>query len=134
MNLSDLVMDAEYSKLDIMEMFKFSDFGGINYSKETNALIIIFDHNKLYDDSWEGDVLHYTGTGRFGNQELVGTPNQILYESDTNGVNLHLFESFKEGLYTYQGEIELAGDPYKNMQPDANGVNREVWMFPLTKK
>ncbi|WP_298523430.1 hypothetical protein [uncultured Methanobrevibacter sp.] len=134
MDLNDLVIGKGYNKSEIMDAFKFSDFHGISYSKETNTLILIFNHNLMYDDSWEGDVLYFTGTGRFGHQQLNGTNNRILYESDTNGVNIHLFEVFEEGVYTYQGEVELAGDPYKDIQPDANGIKREVWMFPLTKK
>lgn len=134
MNINELVIGSEYSDSEIMETFKFSDIAGMRFSKENNILVIVFDHNKIYDDFWEDDILYYTGTGRFGHQNLEISENKILYESETNDVKIHLFEVFEERVYTYQGEFKLAGDPYKDIQPDANGFNREVWMFPLTKK
>ena len=33
--------------------------------------------------------------------------------------------------YTYRGIVELVDDPYREKQPDENGNDRNVWMFPL---
>jgi 5-methylcytosine-specific restriction enzyme A len=44
---------------------------------------------------------------------------------------VHLFEVFDRGQYIYAGEVELAGQPYAEEQPDVEGDPRQVWMFPL---
>lgn len=77
----------------IVESFKVGNMGGMRRSKKTNTLVIICDHTKgLYDDKWYGDVLHYTGMGKVGDQTLAGNQNGTLYNSSTNGVAVHLFE------------------------------------------
>ena len=112
--------------------FTCGNMGGIRRSKAKNALVIISDHTKaLYDDKWHGDVLHYTGMGLLGDQVLNGNQNKTLFESKTNGVDLHLFEVFESTKYIYQGPVELSGDPYQENQLDQDGNDRSVWMFPL---
>jgi len=102
-------------------------------SKRTNTLVIISDHTKpFYDDRWDGDVLHYTGMGLTGNQNLMWRQNKTLYESNSNGVDVYLFEVFEKGKYIYQGQVKLVGRPYQENQYDFRGVSRLVWIFPLT--
>jgi 5-methylcytosine-specific restriction protein A len=72
--------------------------------------------------------------GKNRDQVLDGNQNRTLYDSRTNGVELHLFEVFHEGKYEYQGQVELAGEPYQDTQRDEQGVLRKVWMFPLKRK
>lgn len=36
-----------------------------------------------------------------------------------------------EGRYTYCGRIELVDKPYTETQPGEDGINRQVWMFPI---
>src|SRR5262249_19075187 len=38
------------------------------------------------------------------------------------------------GRYIYAGEVELAGAPYQEEQPDDEGQLRPVWMFPVRLK
>lgn len=117
---------------ELMREFKCGIMGGMRRSRITNALVLICDHTKaLYDDKWIGDVLHYTGMGRTGDQSLDFMQNKTLAESRYNGVELHLFEVFVPGQYVYQGRVELAGEPYQETQIDENGNLRKVWMFPL---
>lgn len=57
--------------------------------------------------------------------------NKTLAESDTNGVEVHLFEVFHATQYTYQGIMKLARQPYQEQQQGEDGKIRKVWMFPL---
>lgn len=117
---------------DIVSAFKCGNMGGMRRSKATNSLIIISDHTKgLYDDKWFGDVLHYTGMGKSGDQSLAFQQNKTLAESRTNGVDLYLFEVLKSQEYIYMGQVELAGEPYQEVQKGEDGLSRKVWMFPL---
>ena len=133
MKIPGLVIGRSYSNKELMNMFKCSNAGGMRRSKRTNTLVLIYNHEEIYDDAWKGDVLHYTGMGLHGDQKLDGNQNRTLYESNSNGVDLHLFEVFQRGKYEYQGPVKLAGKPYQETQRDANGVLRKVWMFPLKK-
>ena len=72
--------------------------------------------------------------GLEGDQGINLSQNKTLSQSKTNGVNLHLFEKFKEREYTYRGRVELSGKPYEERQPDLKGNIRRVWMFPLRVK
>lgn len=112
--------------------FKCGNMGGMRRSHATNTLVIISDHTKaLYDDKWYGNNLHYTGMGKSGNQTL-NSQNRTLAESDTNGVDVHLFEVLKPTQYIYHGIVKLCGEPYQETQNDDTGIPRKVWMFPLT--
>ncbi|MDQ7864887.1 hypothetical protein RCO48_38610 [Peribacillus frigoritolerans] len=55
---------------EIADIFKCSNQGGMRRAHATNTLVIISDHTKLYDDHWEGDIFHYTGMGKKGDQKL----------------------------------------------------------------
>ena len=69
--------------------------------------------------------------GKVGDQVLDGNQNSTLYFSDTNGVEVHLFEVLKKKEYTYRGIVRLVDEPYRGRQPDINGNMRDVWMFPV---
>lgn len=97
--------------------------GGMRRSKATNTLIIISDHTKgLYEDKWIGDILHYTGMGKKGDQSLLFMQNKTLAQSDENGVEVHLFEVFKPTEYIYRGIVSLADKPYQETQKDDEGT------------
>ena len=93
MKISDLIIGKIYNHKTICDVFQCSNMGGMRRSKATNTLMLICDHTKgLYDDMWHGDVLHYTGMGKVGDQVLAGNQNKTLYESGRNGIHVHLFE------------------------------------------
>ncbi|WP_432361468.1 HNH endonuclease [Sporosarcina sp. UB5] len=120
---------------DIRHIFKCGNMGGMRRSKTTNTLIIVTDHTKgLYDDRWEGDILHYTGMGKNGDQNINFAQNRTLNESNTNGVDVFLFEVVKEREYTYLGPIVLSDTPYQEEQPGEDGQIRKVWIFPVKLK
>lgn len=117
----------------LVEIFQCSTQGGMRRSKATNTLVLVSNHVKsLYLDRWDDSGLfHYTGMGMNGDQSLDFMQNATLANSDTNGVELHLFEVFKPQQYTYRGQVQLAGSPYTETQPGEDGEQRAVWMFPL---
>lgn len=119
----------------LTEWFRCSPQGGMRRSKETNTLVIVSNHvRSVYDDRWSSDVLHYTGMGQEGDQSLSFAQNKTLHESASNGVAVHLFEVFTPRLYTYIGEVKLAGSAYSENQLDARGNSRLVWIFPVRLK
>lgn len=127
--IGDVVSNAA-----LTEAFKVGNMGGMRRSKTTGTLVLISDNTKgLYNDKWQEGVLQYTGMGKKGDQKLEGNQNKTLAESDTNGVEVHLFEVDDPGEYTYSGVVKLAGKPYQEIQPDEDGDSRKVWMFPLQK-
>lgn len=74
-------------------------------SNTTNTLVIVTDYTRgVYHDKWIGGVLHYTGMGLLGDQDINYMQNRTLNESATNGVDVHLFEVMEPGEYTYVEE------------------------------
>jgi 5-methylcytosine-specific restriction protein A len=101
-------------------------------STATNTLVLVSNHTKsLYDDVWIGDTFHYTGMGTIGDQSLNFMQNKTLHKSRSNGVDVFLFEVFIPKEYTFIGQVDLVGEPYKAKQPDDQGDVRDVWMFPM---
>ena len=117
---------------DIVEVFQCGNMGGMRRSHSTNTLVIVSDYTKgLYQDKWIGGTLHYTGMGKNGDQDINWAQNATLAECGFNGVDVHLFEVIDPGEYIYCGRIELVGAPYTEIQPDDDGKDRRVWMFPI---
>lgn len=117
---------------DLRRVFLVSPQGGMRRSLETNSLVIVSNHvESIYDDRWIGDEFHYTGMGQRGDQSIEVAQNRTLAESDTNGVEVHLFEVDQPLKYVYQGRVQLAGEPYLESQPDVDGIDRKVVVFPL---
>ncbi len=117
---------------ELRSEFKCGNMGGMRPSKATNCLVLISDHTKgLYEDKWFGDVLHYTGMGKHGDQVLKGNANKTLAESRNNGISVHLFEVLIKKQYIYLGEVILCSDPYIEVQKDVDGILRKVWMFQV---
>ena len=117
---------------DLVEIFKCGNMGGMRHSRTTNTLVIVSDYTKgLYHDKWIGGVLHYTGMGKSGDQDIHWAQNATLAECGKNGVGVHLFEVMDAGEYIYCGRIELVSKPYTEIQPGEDGNDRRVWMFPI---
>ncbi len=106
--------------------------GGMRRSLTTNSLVLVSDPTKsIYEDRWIDDVFHYTGMGLRGDQRIDANQNKTVAESPESDVSLFLFEVFDRGNYIYQGQVELASEPYKETQPDIDHNLRYVWVFPL---
>ena len=103
-------------------------------SRKANSLVLTSNHNtdNPYDDTW-GDqgIMHYTGMGKTGDQSIDYMQNKALAESQTNGVDIHLFESYQTNDYIYRGRVALAGEPYYEQQRGDDGQPRQVVKFML---
>ncbi|WP_297218301.1 hypothetical protein [uncultured Desulfovibrio sp.] len=133
MEINELHIGTKISGDTLADIFKCSKQGGMRRSLTTNTLVLISSRIKsLYKDEWQGDILHYTGMGQKGNQD-ISRQNKTLAESNSNGVTIHLFEMFTQGVYTYAGIMKLAGEPYRSIQKDVSGADRQVYIFPLKR-
>jgi 5-methylcytosine-specific restriction protein A len=131
-SFSQFMIGQTVTNSDIMAAFKCGNMGGMRRSRETNTLVLISDHTKgLYEDKWFNDILHYTGMGKSGDQDLFFMQNRTLAESGSNGVEVHLFEVLVSAQYIYLGVVSLADEPYQEIQVGDDGAPRQVWMFPL---
>lgn len=120
------------SNSDIVSTFKCGTMGGMRRSKVTNTLVLISDYTKgIYHDKWIGGVLHYTGMGKNGDQDINWAQNATLATYGQNDVDFHLFEVMDAGDYIYCGRIELVDKPYEDIQPGEDGIDRKVWIFPV---
>ena len=117
----------------LQEVFQCGGQGGMRRSHATNTLVLTTGVAKAspYKDRWMNDVLHYTGMGQSGSQRLEYSQNRTLSESRDNGVAVFLFEVTGPNQYVYQGQVELAGEPYPDIQDGADSLPRQVWVFPL---
>lgn len=132
--MTDLSIGDVLSNEQLSSQFKCSNQGGMRRSLKSHALVLISDHTKsTYEDRWDGPVMHYTGMGLTGDQQLDFGQNKTLFNSKALGVNVHLFEVFKPREYCYQGQVQLASDIYREIQPDKDGHDREVIIFPLVR-
>ncbi|MCD8335475.1 MAG: HNH endonuclease [Clostridiales bacterium] len=117
---------------DLVAIFKCGNMGGMRRSKSTGTLVLVSDYTKgLYHDKWIGGVLHYTGMGKTGDQDIRWAQNATLAACGENGVDVHLFEVIDVGEYVYCGRIALVDEPYVAIQPGEDGNDRKVWMFPI---
>jgi len=121
-----------YHHSKISKAFGGQTEGGMRRSKATNTLHLIINHtNSPYEDDWDGNVLHYSGMGQRGNQNINGTQNKTLNESNSNGVDVYLSEVFKSTYYYFRGRVKLIAEPYQKEQLDIEEKKRLVWIFPL---
>jgi 5-methylcytosine-specific restriction protein A len=131
MKIDDLIAGSKYTNDDICKAFLCSPRGGMRRSKRTNTLVLISNQKSIYDGRWLENKLYYIGMGSQGSQTLKGNQNITLYESNTNGIEVHLFEMFTNKVNTYMGRVQLADKPFQEKQDDADGQLRQVWVFPL---
>ena len=67
----NLQIGQDISNSDLVSIFKCGNMGGMRRSHTTNTLVIVSDYTKgLYHDKWIGGVLHYTGMGKNGDQDI----------------------------------------------------------------
>lgn len=76
-------------------------------------------------------ILHYTGMGQIGDQDLNFAQNKTLAESKINHVDVYLFTNDGPNRYQYEGLVNLYADPYVSQQTDKKGNMRNVYIFPL---
>jgi 5-methylcytosine-specific restriction enzyme A len=131
-----LIQGSTLNNQELCSLFRCSTQGGMRRSKDTNTLVLIAkqypDSDVPYFDTWEGSIFHYTGMGMQGDQSLDASQNKMLAKSPKiNDLGIFLFEVFSPQVYTYQGQVMLASEPYQKAQEDINREQRKVWIFPL---
>ncbi len=133
--MNNLKIGNNYSNNEICDIFLCSPQGGMRRSQKTNTLVLVANHVKsIFDDRWDGGTMYYTGMGLVGEQSLDFMQNKTLAQSNENGVNVHFFEVFTDKVYTYQGQVVLAGSPFQEKQNDDESNSRNVWIFPLKRE
>lgn len=133
-----LNLEFFYTSKSLNEEFGANLQGGMKKIATAHALFLLLDHGSgnLYSDYWDvDDVLHYTGAGLEGNQELK-RQNLDLAKSNQWNIALYLFESYqsdatKNPLYRYRGRMKLVGEHYIERAYDNNGMLRDIIVFPL---
>ena len=130
-----LTSGDELNNTELSNLFKCSIRGGVRKSKDTETVVLVADHTiSVYKDEWVGDIFYYPGVGLRGDQDLEYWQNKMLAESLQSDYSFLLFEVFESGVYTFIGEVELAGDLKKTKQPDIDNNERWVWVFPFKLK
>jgi len=85
------------------------------------------DYTNPYNDRIEGDVLTFTGTGRSGDQGLVGA-NKRITEQLESAVPIFGFMNHGKQCYEFLGLLELLRW-YPERQLGRSRELRSVWMF-----
>jgi hypothetical protein len=132
-NIYKLKRNTVIDNKTLAQTFKCSTQGGMRRSHKTITLVLVMNYTlNLYLDNWQDNVLHYTGMGQTGDQPLKGNQNITVFESNTNKVDMHLFEVHEPNSYQYAGRVKLAGAPYQTTENDVQNNTRLVWKFPLS--
>lgn len=130
-----------YSQKDVRKNLRFNKMDGINYKAKGNFIVIFMsasDPKKAkynpYHDRYDPEtgLYHYTGRGKYGDQTLTGA-NGHLAGSNENNITIHVFKQQNiNSDHQYIGIVRLESI-LQNIQPDANGQNRKVYVFLLKK-
>jgi 5-methylcytosine-specific restriction protein A len=133
-DLKKLISKTSFTNKEVSEIFKVSPQGGMRISRTNNCLVLIHKINdNFYADRWQDDILYYLGHGQVGDQEMKRA-NKALLESQSNNMQVFLFESHKKNDYRYVGRVLLAKEPFTKQDTDINGEYRKVIVFPLKKE
>jgi hypothetical protein len=100
---------------DLHQRFGGGGQGGIEPSARTPNVFIFSDRDagKKYGymyDRWSDGVFHFTGDGQVGDQ-VMKYGNRAILEHRKQRRALRVFDGVR-GNVTYQGEFELAADPF----------------------
>ncbi len=128
----DLTIGQKVTNAEIAAIFECASVGTMRKSSETDTLVLITDFTKgIRHDKWIGDVLHFTGYGKTGDQDIHKGQNATLCDSRRYKIDIFLFEILYPGEYTFCGRVELDENPYVEMQPGDDRRERMAWVFPM---
>lgn len=120
------------SNAEVMANFHCACEGGIRPANATDSIVLVLNHTKMnHQDDWHDGILWFRGAGNHGDQTLAKGRNKTLNTAFATGRPVYLFEVFKPKQYTFRGRMQLAGEPFQQDSPDAEGTIRKVWIFPL---
>ncbi|MEG1313989.1 MAG: hypothetical protein RSD40_06700, partial [Bacilli bacterium] len=125
-----------FSNDEIISIFKCGNVGGMRRSYYSNSLVLFMDlENPTYPNfiDQERQVYHFSGMGKTGDQDLKFSQNKTLNNSNSNGIELHLFvrdslskDSSKN--FKYEGIVKLVDEPY--LYPHSK---RNIYIFKLKR-
>lgn len=143
-------IDSLYAHDEIMKLLKVGNSGGIRISTTKGnrvTRVVLFstseqEANPLenpYQDRSDGTILTYTGTGKFGNQNLSGQ-NLRITQQRTSFFPIYVFSLFKhrksfgspEKRWRFVGIYKYLNHSREN-QSDLLGLNRDAWIFKLVR-
>lgn len=130
-DIDDLKVGDVFSNAELTQKFGVSNAGGMRRSLKNNLLILIHKKDSIYQDRWQDGTLFYTGMGLKGDQDLNFGQNKTLAQSNTNGVQVLLFNNPRPNFYEYEGKVMLASESFYEKQSDENNKERQVVVFPL---
>lgn len=132
-------MDRKFELSDVGQTFSWNEVSEIHrsrngiYQSHGKLVSLLTDFGKInpcYPD-FHGDttdVIHYTGSGRRGNQKLDAA-NRALLDAIENKVSVPLFNKLAPGRWEYLGNWQVSEGVYIF---DEN-TSRMVWKFALHK-
>ena len=125
------------SRQEISDLLGGDTQKGIAVSAQTNTILLFMNEGEIYTDYFYPAGTYncclYTGIGRNGHQDSIDN-NMYLLNIDVlshkaNKKHLLVFEKRSGALY-FIGEYELK-ETHQNVQPDAAGILRRVFVFHL---
>jgi len=88
-------------------------------------------HGYIYDGAHKDGLLHYTGEGRYGHQEMV-QGNRAIRDHEQEGRALHVFDVHK-GIAVHLGQFEYVDHYPAEAPPSGGGEDRLVLVFKLKR-
>lgn len=138
-DIAEFKVGTSYTNDEIRFALRVANLGGIRPSVDDQGnlrhIVIMTstevgrhsDYLNPYNDRIEGDVLTFTGTGRSGDQGLVGV-NKRITEQLESAVPIFGFINHGKQCYEFLGLLELLRY-YPETQLGRSKELRSVWMF-----
>lgn len=124
--IEEMKLGNTYNNTEVSKAFNIAIQGGMRKSKLNNCLVLFSaEAGDLYSDSWDGDILNFSGQGS-GDQDINYGQNKTLARSRESGITLYLFINIAANKNVYYGEVRLEDDPYT-----INDGQRNAIIFPL---
>ncbi len=106
--------------------------GGVRYSKKNNVVLLFMKKTGKYENSWNGDVLEFMGSG-LGDQTANSKSNRRITESKEKGTDLFLFEWVDSSKLRFLGRMILDGAPKTVKKKNNQGEDERKVIFRLKK-
>ncbi len=127
------------TRQEISEILGGDTQKGIAVSAQTNTILLFMNAGELYTDYFYPagtyNYCMYTGIGRYGHQDSINNNmyklNIEVLSHKLNKKHLLVFEKREHALY-FTGEYHLT-ETHQNVQPDASGILRRVFVFHLAQ-
>jgi hypothetical protein len=128
---------ASIKRKQLHKQYGGREQGGISPSARSPNVFLFMDKRRgiangyIYDGKHRDGTLHYTGEGRFGDQEMV-QGNRAIRDHKADGRALHMF-SVRKGVAVYLGEFTYVEHYDADAPPSGGGEDRKVIVFVLRR-